>query len=63
MPYRRWVCCGDGSFLNKTENLRLLLPETKDFHRVWAAVPLALVSEQDPSQEVVSAREPAEILI
>lgn len=39
------------------------MPETKDFPLVWAAVPIALASEQDPSQEMVSAKEPAEILI
>lgn len=39
------------------------MPETKDFLLVWAAVPMTLVSEQDPSQEMVSAKEPAEILI
>lgn len=39
------------------------MPETKVFLLVWAAVPMTLVSEQDPSQEIVSAREPAEILI
>lgn len=63
MPYLHWFCCWDCSFPNKTSNFRAPVPETKDFLLVWAAVPMTLVSEQDPSQEMVSAKEPAEILI
>lgn len=34
----------------------------KDFLLVWAAVPIVLVSEQDPAQEMASAKEAAGIL-
>lgn len=39
------------------------MPEMKDFLLVWAAVPIALVSEQDSAQEMASAKEAAGILI
>lgn len=38
------------------------MPETKAFPPVRAAVPVALVCEQDPAPEAPSAKEPAEIL-
>lgn len=38
------------------------MPETKDFLLVRAALPIARVSEQNPSQEMVSAEAPASIL-
>lgn len=39
------------------------MPVTKDLPLAGAAVPIAPVSEQNPSQEMVSAKEPAEMLI
>lgn len=39
------------------------MPKTKDFLLVRAAVPVALLSAQDPSQETPSAEEAAGVLI